>query len=136
MFDTGKTHFPLGGLFLFAVLWFGIMLATGCAGRTPIQKAAEAYGYVVIATEAAADIVDDDNVPVDARKAIQLAERYSTPAAQLLKAAAVSAIKIEAAVSAGIATKAELDAAYELVLQRLADLQAPATDLFEAIGGK
>ena len=104
-----------------------------CAGQTPVQKAAESYGLIVIATEAAADVVENERIDTDVRRAIQVAERYSTPAAQALKTAAVAAIKTEARVSAGLATKEDLQAAYALVRQALADLEAPATDLFEAM---
>lgn len=111
-------------------------IVCGCAGSTPIEKAAESYGYVVIATEAAADIVEDETYPLEVRRAIQIAERYSTPAARSLKIAAVAAIELEAAFNAGLASKEELETAYDIVLQKLAELKAPAADLFEAIGGK
>jgi len=113
-----------------------LAFTVACAGQTPVERAAETYGYLVIATEAAADIVENPNIDTDVRRAIQVAERYSTPAAQALKTAAVAAIKTEARVSAGLATKEDLQAAYALVREALADLEAPATDLFEAVGGE
>lgn len=121
-------------LFAFCAALAAFGYCTGCAGSSPIAKAAEAYGYAVFATEAAADIVENEAIDRDLRRAVQVAERYSTPASQALKEAAISAVAVKAALDQGLATRAEWDAAVDLIFERLDALRVPLTDLFEAIG--
>jgi hypothetical protein len=120
---------------LYATIVFAIAVAlSGCAGQTVEQKAFETYGTFVVAEEAAAALIQDPDVPEQAKVAIQLADSLAKPAADTLLEAALKAIEIKAAVDAGERPSEDLDAILGLLEELIAEVRPDVMKLLDAVG--
>lgn len=137
-YSTRRASLSFASLLVAAIL----ALISGCASNpvavaeTPAQKAYAISASYNVILEAAANIVEDTTAPIDLRRAVQAAERRTTPVIESLETAFADYQVARAEFAAGETTADRLDVATRNLESWLSQAETALVEIARAVRGR